>query len=142
MKLTKIAVAGLAFIGATLSFAPASFAQGDAKVGARLFRGVCYTCHEVVEGKNKIGPSLYNIVGRKAGSVEGFKYSPAMAKSEVIWTPENIDAYITNPRAFMPGNKMAYAGLRAAKARANVIAYLIENSPGYTPGEAAPEGGQ
>ncbi len=122
---------------------PAAAQADDALVqaGERIFRQ-CMTCHVVQPGMNRIGPSLHNIMGREAGQVEGFNYSPAMANSGIVWTPENVDAYLADPRGYIPGNRMAFAGLRNPQQREAVIAYLIDNSPDYDPaagGEAEAE---
>ncbi|NCW66550.1 MAG: cytochrome c family protein, partial [Rhodobacteraceae bacterium] len=70
------------------------------------------------------GPSLYGVVGRAAGSIEGYKYSKAMAGSGLVWDAETLDAYLTNPKKYLKGTKMAFAGLKKEKDRADVIAYL------------------
>jgi cytochrome c len=100
----------------------ASFTGGAAK-GKRVF-AACQTCHAVAEGKNNVGPSLYQVVGRASGSIEGFKYSEANQSSDVVWTEENLFAYLENPQAYIPGTIMAYPGLRNPQDRADVIAYL------------------
>jgi nitrite reductase (NO-forming) len=102
--------------------------EGDADAGAKVFRK-CQACHSAEPGKNGVGPSLFGVVGKKAGAVEDFNYSPAMQGSGIVWTPDNLDAFLTNPRQFMPGTKMVFAGLRAPEDRANVIAYLMAQSP-------------
>ena len=71
-----------------------------------------------------MGPSLWNIVGRKSGTIEGFRYSTANQNANIVWTPEILDKYLTNPRAVVPGTTMAFAGIRNDAERANVIAYL------------------
>ncbi|MCG8544732.1 MAG: cytochrome c family protein [Alphaproteobacteria bacterium] len=118
---TTIFLAGL-----TLLFAMPStqvWADGDPKKGKRVYNK-CKTCHNLTKTKNKIGPHLVGIFGRKAGSVEGFKYSPAMRKSEIVWDEETIALYIEKPKKYIPGNKMVFAGLKKAKQRADVIAYM------------------
>lgn len=99
-------------------------AAGDATHGADVFAEECAECHSPKEGKNKKGPSLFGVVGRKAGTVADFVYSDAMAQSGITWAPEKIDAYITAPKKVVPGGKMKYDGLDSAKDRADVIAYL------------------
>ena len=88
----------------------------------------CRSCHQVGEGaRNGTGPALTGIVGHVAGSAEGFRYSNPMrdaGANGLIWTPEELDAYLTDPRAYMPGNRMSFRGLRDAGDRAAVIAYL------------------
>lgn len=96
----------------------------DAAAGEKIFNAKCKACHTVQAGKNMVGPSLFGILGRTAGSVEGFKYSDANKNSGVKWTAETLDPYLTDPKAFMPGNKMVFPGLKDATERANVIAYL------------------
>jgi cytochrome c len=88
---------------------PAALAQAT---GEQVFAKNCAVCHTVEPGKNKMGPSLAGILGRKAGSVPGFAYSPANKNSIVVWNPATFEAYLTNPRAFMPGTKMVFAGLK------------------------------
>ena len=96
--------------------------------GKRLF-AQCKACHQVsAEGRNMTGPNLYGVVGRAAGSVDGFNYSPAMANSGVIWTEEALSSYLENPRGFMPKNRMAFQGLRKPADRAAVIAYIKAES--------------
>ena len=96
---------------------------GDAAAGETVF-AQCRTCHLVEEGKNGVGPSLYGIVGRAAGSIEGFNYSDANANSGITWTPEVMYEYLEAPREYMPGTRMAFPGLKDPQDRADVIAYL------------------
>lgn len=119
-KTARIAILAL------LSLSGAVHASGDANRGADAFAEECGDCHSAVPGKNKKGPSLTGINGRKAGTVASFEgYSDAMKQSGITWTPEKIDAYITQPRKVVPGGKMKYDGLADANARADVIAYLL-----------------
>mgnify|MGYP005852993349 CR=1 FL=1 len=117
------ALVGLAFLVAAVSPAAAQ----DAENGEQVFRK-CRACHQVGEGaKNTVGPQLNNVVGRPAGSVEGYNYSKANKEAGaggLVWTEENLMKYLENPRAFMPKNKMAFAGLRDEQDRKDVIAYL------------------
>jgi cytochrome c len=97
----------------------------DAAAGDAVFKRVCSTCHNAtVEGPRKLGPTLHGVVGRKAASVEGFRYSTAKRDADLVWTPEKLSAYLLNPREFMPGTTMAYAGLKSDADRGNLIAYL------------------
>lgn len=101
---------------------PAS-AEGDAGKGEKLF-AKCKACHTIEAGKNKVGPSLAGVIGRHAGGVEGFKYSDAMHSSGVIWDEASLDKYLADPKGFVPGNKMAFPGLKNEQDRQDVIAYL------------------
>jgi cytochrome c len=117
-------LAAAAFVASSLGAATPSHAQ-DAAKGKKVFVK-CMACHAVEAGKNKIGPTLHGIVGRKAGTVEGFTYSDAMKNSGLTWDEATLDKYLTNPKTAIPGNKMAFAGLPKPDDRANVIAYLKE----------------
>ena len=100
-------------------------AAGDAKRGADTFAEECGDCHSQQPGKDKKGPTLTGVFGRKAGTVAGFAgYSDAMKASGLVWSVERVDAYITSPKKIIPGGKMKYDGLGDAAARADVIAFL------------------
>lgn len=107
--------------------AAAAETAGDPAAGEKVFRK-CKACHMVGDGaKNRVGPVLTGIVGKTKGSVDDFKYSDVFQQAHdagEVWTPEALDAYLANPKADMPGNKMAFAGLRKEDDRADVIAYL------------------
>ena len=97
---------------------------GDALKGEKVFKK-CKACHVVDKEKNKTGPHLVGIIGREAGSVESYKkYSKAMKASGIIWNAETLDGYLTNPKKYLKGTKMAFAGLRKEKDRQDIIAYL------------------
>jgi cytochrome c len=119
-----------AVVPALVLLSGTAFAQaGDAAAGEKVFNQ-CKACHTLEQGKHRVGPSLHGVVGRKAGGAEGFKYSDAMMKSAIEWTPENIDKYLADPKGFIPGNKMAFAGLKKDDDRKNVIAYLQKQGGG------------
>lgn len=99
-------------------------AAGGSKEGADAFATECAECHSLKEGKNKKGPSLFAVSGRKAGSIEDFKYSSAMKSSNIVWTADQLDSYLTLPKKAVPSGIMKYDGLPDAKARAEVIEYL------------------
>ena len=118
----------LAFAAApTLAQDAATGITGDAEAGAKVFRK-CAACHAVgADAENKIGPVLNGVIGRVAGSHEGFDYSDAMlaaGEGGMTWTPEELDAFLTNPKQHVPGTKMSFPGLRKDEDRADVIAYL------------------
>lgn len=104
---------------------PVSYASltGDAKAGERSFLQ-CKICHTIQPDQNRIGPSLHAIIGRKAASVPGFAYSPAMKNSGITWSEEELFRFIGDTRGTVPGTKMAFAGMRNAQTRADMIAYL------------------
>jgi cytochrome c len=101
----------------------AARADGDAVRGEKKF-GDCAACHKLEAGANNVGPSLHGIFARKAGELADFRYSPAIKRSGITWSPETLDKFITDPQALVPGNRMPYAGMAAAADRADLIAYL------------------
>jgi cytochrome c len=104
--------------------APRSVSQ-NVDAGQMLFNNSCRTCHSVKEGDNRLGPSLYKVLGRKAGSLPNYGYSSAMRSADFVWDKGKLDRYIANPDAVVPGNNMKpFAGLASADARAKVIAFL------------------
>lgn len=106
--------------------AAAETVTGDAAKGTRTFKSKCGGCHTYEEGdRNRTGPNLWGVIGRERGAVEGFRYSTAMKESGGVWTPENLSAFIENPRSNMPGTKMTYKGLGKPQDRANVVAYIL-----------------
>lgn len=112
-----------------LNITDASGAQlsGDTARGQRIF-AQCATCHSPEAGVNRVGPSLHGIIGRRAGTVAGFRYSDANRNSGITWTEQELFTYLENPRARVPGTIMAFVGLRNPQQRADVIAYLKANA--------------
>ena len=107
----------------TLLPAGVARADGDATRGELKFQD-CAACHKLETGANNVGPSLHGILDRKAGELTDFRYSPAIKRSGIAWTPETLDKFITDPQAMVPGNRMPYAGMASASDRADLIAYL------------------
>jgi cytochrome c len=105
----------------------AARADGDAARGEARFQD-CAACHKLEAGANNVGPSLHGIFTRKAGEIADFRYSPAIKRSGIVWTPETLDKFITDPQALVPGNRMPYAGMANASDRADLIAYLTKAS--------------
>ena len=111
----------------------ALMAMGDLTHGEKVFKK-CAACHSIVKGgKNNIGPAVYNVVGRKIGVVEDYKYSKALASYDKEWTFEELNGYLIKPAKWIKGTKMAFAGLRKEKDRASVIKYLNQNSDNPLP---------
>ena len=117
-----VAVLGLALLGSAVWDGPAH-ADGDPAKGEAKFQE-CAACHKLEAGVNNVGPSLHGIIGRKAGEISDFRYSPAIKRSGITWTPDTLDAFIKEPQALVPANRMPYAGLADPAARADLIAYL------------------
>ena len=111
--------------------APTAAQEGNAEEGAEVFKK-CRACHDVgPEAKNKVGPSLNEIIGRKAGTIEGFTYSEANKSAGgkgLVWTEDVLSKYLENPLAFMPGTKMAFAGLKDPQDRKDIIAFLKKHA--------------
>lgn len=101
----------------------AARAEGDAAAGKTVF-SQCAICHSPKQGENRIGPSLFGVVGRPAHSEAGFAYSDAMKKHDVTWTEAELNTYLTDPRKIVPGTKMIFPGIKDDTKRANLIAYL------------------
>lgn len=99
------------------------YAAADPAAGEKLFRQ-CQACHKVDDGANATGPHLYGVVGRAVDSVAGYNYSGALEAVADVWTPENLNAFLEDPKGFAPGTKMTYKGLKDIEDRANLIAWL------------------
>ena len=100
-----------------------SASAADVEVGKTAFKK-CALCHTTEAGKNKIGPSLFGIVGRKSATLDDFNYSEAMKKFDHVWDEETLDKYLADPRATVPGTKMIFPGIKDKTERDDVIAYL------------------
>ena len=110
---------------ATIAVATPALAAGDAAAGEKAF-APCKACHAIAADKNLVGPSLFGVYGRKAGSLASFngKYSANLPTSGVTWDDASLDKWLASPKDMVAGTKMTFAGLKDADARANVIAYL------------------
>ncbi len=111
---------------AALLWLPASHAQAaDAAAGEQVFKRLCTACHiATAEGRRGVGPTLFGVVGRKSGAVEGFRYSNANKNANLTWAPDILDKYLTSPKDVVPGTIMTFAGVKNDTDRANLIAYL------------------
>ena len=106
----------------------ALFASTSASEGAKVFKK-CLACHSIAEGgANKIGPALWGVIGRKAGSVADYKYSKALVAHSKNWSFEEMNGFLIKPKDWIKGTKMSYAGLKSEKERAAVILYMNENT--------------
>jgi len=133
-------VRGLVALAAALAALAAPIAAAsdlDARIaGASLKRGqllflVCKGCHDLEAGApHKVGPNLHGVVGRRAGTSEGFRYSEALAQSGIVWTPETLDDFLRQPGAMVRGNGMAFAGIANDADRASLIAWMLANGAG------------
>jgi len=121
MKKDKIAAVALA-VAMVLTSASA-MAAGDAAKGKKVFKK-CKACHSVKAGKKKVGPSMFGVVGRDAGTLGGYRFSKAMKASGVTWNEDSLDKFLKKPKKFIPKTKMGFSGLKKDADRANVIAYM------------------
>jgi cytochrome c len=116
-----------AALALTLMLVGTVHADGDAARGEARFQD-CAACHKLEAGSNNVGPSLHGIFERKAAALTDFRYSPAMKRSGISWTPEALDKFITDPQTMVPANRMPYAGMANPSDRADLIAYLVKMS--------------
>jgi cytochrome c len=116
-------------IALTVAFASALFGTTSASAqnaenGRQVFKQICSVCHEVAAGRNRVGPSLFGLVGRKTASVPDFHYSDGNKAAGLTWDEATLDRFIAAPRGVVPGTTMAYAGLKDDQKRHDLIAYL------------------
>lgn len=121
MKLTTIALSTL------LALTTSAFAEGDIKKGKKVFKK-CAACHTVKDGKHKLGPSLFGIFGRTAGTVEGVKYSDAMIASGIVWDEANMREFLTKPKDYIKGTSMAFGGIKKEQQMDDLIAYMKDKT--------------
>lgn len=137
-KLLPAVVIGALSVASVPDPAPAA---GDPGRGAEVFR-VCAACHALEPGRHLTGPSLAGVYGRKAGTAEGFRrYSAALKESGLVWNEETLDAFLEDPQALVPGNRMTFAGIRDPRARADLVAFLKQAGAGAAPRRAPPPRG-
>ena len=118
-RMRRTAIAGLLLAGSATTALAA-----DPAAGEKIFKTQCGICHAVAAGQNRIGPTLFGVIGRPAGSVPGFNYTADHKKLGVTWDAATLDKYLTNPRAMVPDTSMVYAGLKDNAERADLVAYL------------------
>ena len=121
MRLKTIAAVATTFVLA----AGMAHAQGDPKRGEKVFEN-CQACHAVEGAANEVGPGLRGVFGRRAGEREDFRYSPALKRSGITWTPQTLDTFVADPQKMVPANRMPYDGLPDARDRADLIIYMLQ----------------
>ena len=121
------ALSGIVYALALLPAFP-QVSQGMGNVsGEQAFNNACRTCHVVKEGDNRLGPNLHRIVGRKAGSLEGYAFSSAMKETDFVWDEEKLDRFIANPDEVVAGNNMKpYGGLASSEDRKKIVTFLAQ----------------
>jgi cytochrome c len=131
--MTGSAMRAVAWITAMLlGAAGVVHAGGDPAQGEKLYED-CVACHPIERGAHGIGPTLYGIIGRKAGEMADYRYSRALRHSGITWTAEALDTFIADPQASVPANRMPYAGMPDTVDRADLIAYLQRMSKSSAP---------
>lgn len=114
----------LIVFGAALALSAGAAQAQDAAAGEKAFRQ-CRSCHALDAGKHRVGPTLHQIFGRKAGTAEGFaNYSEGLKASGIVWSADKLDVYLTDPKKVIADSRMAFAGIANPEERANLIAYL------------------
>jgi len=121
MRLQTIATAAATLVLA----AGMAHAQGDPKRGEKIFEN-CRACHAADGGANEVGPGLRGVFGRRAGERDDFRYSPALKRSGITWTPQTMTDFVADPQKMVPGNRMPYDGLPDARDRADLITYMLQ----------------
>ena len=117
--ISALSLSGLADDAASTAYSDG----GDAVTGKRVYNR-CRACHLLTEEGKRMGPTLYKLFGRQAGTVDGYKYSKAMQEADFVWTEQKLNEWLMAPRTFLPGNKMAFAGLRKEQERKDLMAFL------------------
>jgi cytochrome c2 len=125
MRCVTVHLTRLTSVLVVLVAAGAAHADGNAARGEKKFEE-CAACHKLERGMNEVGPSLYGVIGRKAGELAEFRYSPALKRSGITWSAQTLDAFIADPQQAVPANRMPYAGMPDAAGRADLIAYLLK----------------
>ena len=120
MRLALVLIAAASALAAGIAHA-----QGDRGRGEKLF-AECRACHAPERGVQGVGPDLHGVFGRRAGTLEDFRFSPALKRSGITWTRETMDAYVADPQKSVPANRMPYAGIPDARDRADLIEYMLQ----------------
>lgn len=120
----RVAARVAAMIVALVGVAPALAQPVDMRRGETLF-SECSACHAMQEGAHGVGPSLAGIAGRRAATIDGFRYSPALRRATLTWSAQTLDAFIADPQKVVPGNRMPYSGLAQERDRADLVAWIL-----------------
>jgi cytochrome c len=125
-----VALSGMTYMLLSSSSGQQSVPQRvDAASGQRVFNNTCWTCHTTEEGDNRLGPQVYKIIGRKAGSLPDYGYSSAMKSADFVWDEDKLERFIENPDELVPGHSMRpYGGVGSADDRARIVSFLQSNS--------------
>ncbi|MBM3537310.1 MAG: cytochrome c family protein [Alphaproteobacteria bacterium] len=116
---------GFSAVGLFLTLTANTAFAADPAEGEKVFRRFCTACHiTTAEGPKRLGPPLAGIVGRKSGTIEGFRYSEANKNASITWSAQTLDPYLKDPKAVIPGTIMAFAGVKKDDERENLISYL------------------
>ena len=121
MRLKTITTVATTFVLA----AGMAHAQGDPKRGEKVFEN-CHACHAADGAANEVGPGLGGVFGRRAGERDDFRYSPALKRSGITWTPQTMNDFVADPQKMVPANRMPYDGLPDARDRADLIVYMLQ----------------
>jgi cytochrome c len=115
---------------AAIAALPAPYNAANYEAGRRVF-AQCRSCHTIeADAPNRVGPNLHGVFGREIGSLEGFNYSQPVQEANFMWDAAQLDHWLANPQTFLPGNRMAFAGVRNETQRRDLIAYLmVESAP-------------
>jgi cytochrome c2 len=124
VKAVGPAILAVSSVAAACCLTAANQARADMEIGEGIFKRYCSVCHSLEPGRNKFGPSLSGVVGRKAASIEGYDYSEAFRKLSVVWSAETLDVYLSGPSKFAPGTRMMFPGIANAEDRRSVVEYL------------------
>ena len=128
MTRLSLVIVAVTVLGATSARAQGEI-KGNPQQGEQTFV-ICRACHQIGPGaQNAVGPVLNGVVGRKAGTYPGYEYSSANKNSGIVWTPQELNTYLTDPQKVVPGTKMIFPGLKSPEQRANVIAFLEQYGP-------------
>ncbi len=115
----------VAELQARVASLPAPYDAADYEAGRRVF-AQCRSCHTTdAGGGNRVGPNLHGVFGREIGTQDGFAYSQPVQEADFVWDADQLDDWLANPQTFLPGNRMAFAGVRNDEQRRDVIAYLL-----------------